>query len=375
MKINLSPPHQSGTEIDFILSALESNFIAPVGPQLNEFEAVVSNYLGDDVYCVALNSGTAAMHLALLAAGIGNNDIVWTQSMTFAGGVFPIVYVGAVPSFFDCSTSSWSLDPDILEDELIKANKYNRLPKAIVATDLYGQPADVLRLESIAASYSVKLIFDSAESFGAVTNSGRKAGSCGDASIISFNGNKIITTSGGGMFVTKHADWADNARFLATQAKDIAPHYQHSSVGYNYRMSNISAAIGLAQFSVLEDRVMARRRIFDVYQRNLECSGFNFMPEGYNSFSTRWLTAATVDAQLIGVKVSDIISKLLGVGIEVRPIWKPMHLQPIFQSCKYYGAGHDEKIFNSGLCLPSGSALPQGDQATVISTIKEIIKN
>lgn len=247
MRIYLSRPHMSGHEEVCVAEAFASNFVAPLGPQLDAFEAEVSKYLGGELYCVGLSSGSAALHLALRIAGVGTEDEVWISSMTFAGGIFPVNYLGAKPRFFDLDPASWSISTALLSEELAKAAAANRLPKVIVPTDLYGQSVDLDALEGLAAQYGVRLVVDSAESLGASYTTDRKAGTGGDAAILSFNGNKIITTSGGGMLVTRHKDWADQARFLATQARDPAPHYEHTTYGYNYRLSNICAAIGLGQ--------------------------------------------------------------------------------------------------------------------------------
>ena len=283
MRLYLSRPHMSGHEEARVAEAFASNFVAPLGPQLDAFEASISEYLGGGVHCVGLSSGSAALHLALRIAGVGQGDEVWISSMTFAGGIFPVNYLCAAPRFFDLAPESWTLDTALLADELAKAARANRLPKAIVPTDLYGQSVDLGALEGLAAQYGVRLIVDSAESLGANIGA-RKAGTGGDAAILSFNGNKIITTSGGGMLVTRHKDWADQARHLATQARDPAPHYEHSTYGYNYRLSNICAAIGLGQMQVLDDRVARRRAIFARYKAALERPGIVSCPNQWAKF-------------------------------------------------------------------------------------------
>lgn len=329
MKIYLSRPHMSGAEERYVARAFASNFIAPLGPQLDEFEYAVADYLGGNLHCVGLSSGSAALHLALRIAGVGEGDEVWISSMTFAGGIFPINYLGATPRFFDLNPKSWTIDTNLLLEQLDAAKRENRLPKAIVPTDLYGQSVELDELEQMCTEFDVKLVVDSAESLGASYKAGRKAGTGGDAAILSFNGNKIITTSGGGMLVTKHKSWADEARFLATQARDPAPHYEHSTFGYNYRLSNICAAIGVGQMSVLDERVERRRQIFEDYRRELERPGIAFMPEPQGYFSSRWLTAFIADPKRIGKSREDIRLMLLQHGIESRPMWKPMHLQPL----------------------------------------------
>ena len=369
MRIYLSRPHMSGNEERRVVEAFASNFVAPLGPQLDAFEASVRDCLGADVHCVGLSSGSAALHLALRIAGVGPGDEVWISSMTFAGGIFPVNYLSATPRFFDLSPESWTIDTALLAEELAKAATENRLPKAIVPTDLYGQSVDLDTLEGLAAQYGVRLIVDSAESLGATYKNGRKAGTGGDAAILSFNGNKIITTSGGGMLVTRHKPWADEARFLATQARDPAPHYEHSTFGYNYRLSNICAAIGLGQMEVLEARVARRREIFARYESALSRPGVAFMPEPEGLHSTRWLTALTIDPDQTGVTREDIRLMLLEHQIESRPLWKPMHMQPLYAVTPYHGAGVDERLFANGLCLPSGSDMTDEQQDEVIELV------
>lgn len=373
MRIYLSRPHMSGHEEIRVAEAFASNFVAPLGPQLNAFEASVSDYLGGGLHCVGLSSGSAALHLALRIAGVGAGDEVWISSMTFAGGIFPVNYLGAKPRFFDLDPATWAINIALLQEQLERANATNSLPKAIVPTDLYGQSVDLAALEALAARYGVKLIVDSAESLGACGANGRRAGTGGDAAILSFNGNKIITTSGGGMLVTRHKAWADEARFLATQARDPAPHYEHSTFGYNYRLSNICAAIGLGQMEVLDQRVAKRREIFIRYKAKLERPGIVFMPEPDGYRSTRWLTAMTIDPRQTNVSREAIREKLLEHQIEARPLWKPMHMQPLYKGASYHGSGVDEGLFANGLCLPSGSDMSDQDQDEVIGKILELL--
>lgn len=373
MRIHLSRPHMSGNEEARVAEAFASNFVAPLGPQLDAFEERVSDYLGQGLHCVGLSSGSAALHLALRIAGVGPDDEVWISSMTFAGGIFPVNYLGARPRFFDLDPTSWTVDVNILSDELERAARKGRLPKAIVPTDLYGQSVDLNKLEMMATNFGVRLIVDSAESLGATYRSGRKAGTGGDAAILSFNGNKIITTSGGGMLVTRHKAWADEARFLATQAREPAPHYEHSTYGYNYRLSNICAAIGLGQMAVLDERVARRRSIFERYRDVLSRPGISFMPEPEGLRSTRWLTALTIDPVVAGVTREDIRMSLLEHEIESRPLWKPMHLQPLYAGAPYHGGGIDERLFEQGLCLPSGSDMTDDQQDEVIDRIHQLI--
>jgi pyridoxal phosphate-dependent aminotransferase EpsN len=369
MRLYLSRPHLSGLEQVHVAEAFESNFVAPLGPKLDAFEASVAEYLGGNVHCVGLASGSAALHLALRIAGVGANDEVWISSMTFAGGVFPLNYLGARPRFFDLSPSSWTIDVELLSDELKQARKENRLPKAIVPTDLYGQSVDLTPLEALASEYNVPLVVDSAESLGANYKGGRKCGTGGDAAILSFNGNKIITTSGGGMLVTRNKEWADQARFLSTQARDPAPHYEHSTFGYNYRLSNICAAIGLGQMQVLDQRVERRREIFNRYKQALLVPGLTFMPEPEGLRSSRWLTTLTIDPEITGTNRENVRLALLERKIESRPLWKPMHMQPLYTGAPYHGSGVDERLFADGLCLPSGSDMTDEQQDEVIACV------
>jgi pyridoxal phosphate-dependent aminotransferase EpsN len=373
MRIYLSRPHMSGREEARVAEAFASNFVAPIGPQLDALEAQVAEYLGGGLHCVGLSSGSAALHLALRIAGISSGDEVWISSMTFAGGIFPVNYLEAKPRFFDLDPASWTINTVFLAEELAKAAVENRLPKAIVPTDLYGQSVDLDALETLAAQYGVRLILDSAESLGATYLNGRKAGAGGDAAILSFNGNKIITTSGGGMLVTQHKDWAEKARFLATQARDSAPHYEHSTFGYNYRLSNICAAIGLGQMEVLDARVTRRRKIFATYKASLSRPGIDFMPEPIGLRSTRWLTALNIDPNETGVTREDIRLMLLKHQIESRPLWKPMHMQPLYAGAPYHGTGLDERLFSNGLCLPSGSDMTDEQQDEVIGRVIELL--
>lgn len=372
MRIWLSRPHMSGREHLHVSEAFDSNFIAPLGPKLMDSEAALSGYLGGGVHCVGLSSGSAALHLALRIAGIGSGDEVWISSMTFAGGIFPVLYMGAVPVFFDLDPASWTVDVNRLANCLVEAARRGKLPKAIVPTDLYGQSVDLDPLEELASRYGIKLIVDSAESLGADYRNGRKCGTGGDAAILSFNGNKIITTSGGGMLVTRHADFAEQARFLSTQARDPAPHYEHSTFGYNYRLSNICAAIGVGQMEVLNDRVRMRRAVFGRYKTALALPGIAFMPEPEGYHSTRWLTAITVDPAASGVTAEQIRLKLMEYKIESRPLWKPMHMQPLFKGATYHGSGVDEDLFANGLCLPSGSDMTEAEQDEVIAHIQAL---
>lgn len=373
MRIYLSRPHMSGIEELYVAEAFAANFVAPTGPQLDAFETAVANYLGGGVYCVALSSGSAALHLALRIAGVREGDEVWISSMTFAGGIFPVNYLGAKPVFFDLDPTRWTINVDSVVEQLAKADRENRLPKAIIPTDLYGQSCDVVALEMAAQRYGVKLIVDSAESLGASFENGRKAGTGGDAAILSFNGNKIITTSGGGMLVTRHKEWANEARFLATQARDPAPHYEHSTYGYNYRLSNICAAIGLGQIKVLDQRVERRRSIFAQYKSKLSLPGFEFMPVPAAIRSTHWLTTLTINPKISGTDREQVRELLLEHQIEARPLWKPMHMQPLYREAPYFGCGVDETLFANGLCLPSGSDMSNIEQDEIIDHILSLV--
>ena len=372
IRLFLSRPHMSGHEQQRVAEAFASGFVTPLGPQLDAFEARVGEYLGHDLHCVGLSSGSAALHLALRMAGVGQGDEVWISSMTFAGGIFPVNYLGATPRFFDLDPESWTMDVGVLAEQLAVASAQGRIPKAIVPTDLYGQSVDLDALEGLAQRYGVRLLVDSAESLGATYRGGRKAGTGGDAAILSFNGNKIITTSGGGMLVTRHRQWAEQARFLATQARDPAPHYEHTTFGYNYRLSNICAAIGLGQMEVLDARVARRRAIFERYREAFAgIAGVTLMPEPQGYRSTRWLSAVTFDPAQCGVSREDIRLHLLAQGIESRPLWKPMHLQPLYAGAPYHGAGVDERLFATGLCLPSGSDMTDAQQDEVIALVRQ----
>lgn len=372
-RIWLSRPHMGGTELSYVKQAFESNFIAPVGPQLTEFEVRFADYLGGTVNCLAVSSGSAALHLALRMQDIAPGEEIWVSSMTFAGGVFPILYERGTPVFFDLSPDSWTVDADLIADALAKAAHKGRLPRAIIPTDLYGQSCDLDRLEATVAQYGVPLIVDSAESVGASWN-GRKCGTGGDLSILSFNGNKIITTGGGGMLVSRDKVAIERARKLSTQARDPAPHYEHSTYGYNYRMGNVPAAIGLGQLEVLEERVARRRSIFARYVAELSgIDGLNFMPEPKEAQSSRWLTTLTIDPERCGVTREQMLLSLAEHGIESRPLWKPMHTQPLFAGSRYVGRGFDEALFENGLCLPSGSDMTDGEQDEVIDRITAIL--
>ncbi len=367
-RIYLSPPHMSGYEEEFVAEAFRSNWIAPLGPMVDAFERDMSDYVGVE-HATALSSGTAALHLALLLLEIQPGDEVLCSTLTFSASANTIKYVAASPVFLDCDPKTWNIDPDLLEEELAACVKNSRRPAAVMAVDLYGQCADYGKIEEICQRYAVPLIEDAAESLGATCN-GKKAGGFGQMAAFSYNGNKIITTSGGGMLVSSNGELIRKARFLATQARDPAPHYQHSQIGYNYRMSNIAAAIGRGQLKVIEDRIASRRRVFEYYQQALrDVPGITFMPEAEYGKSNRWLTCIQVDPKESGVTREDIRLSLEAENIEARPLWKPMHLQPVFAGCRKRAGGVSEELFEKGLCLPSGSDLSNDDLERIVNVI------
>jgi len=370
-RIFLSPPHMSGHESQYVMEAFESNWIAPMGPMVDAFEKEVCEYVGV-AHGTALSSGTAALHLAMLVLGLKAGDEVLCPTLTFIASANAITYVGAQPVFIDCDRTSWNIDPDLLDEELAAGAKRGRRPRAVIAVDLYGQCADYGRIEDICRRYKVPLVEDSAEALGA-TCDGKKAGCFGRVAVFSFNGNKIITTSGGGMLVSSDGELVRKARFLATQARDPAPHYEHSTIGYNYRMSNLLAAIGRGQLKVIEEHVVARRRNCELYRKALgDVPGIVFMPEASYGRSNRWLTCILVEPVEYGATREDIRLALEAENIESRPIWKPMHLQPVFKECRKRGGKVAEEIFEKGLCLPSGSSLSAGDQERIIGIIKKV---
>jgi dTDP-4-amino-4,6-dideoxygalactose transaminase len=367
-RIYLSPPHVGQTERDLLLDAFDSNWIAPLGPHVDALEREIASRAGV-AHAAALSSGTAALHLALQLTGVGAGDEVMVSSLTFAATANPVAYVGATPVFVDCDPSDWQLDPDLLADELGRRAAAGRLPAAVVVADLYGQCADYDRITPLCEEYGVVLLEDAAEALGASLR-GRAAGSFGAAAVFSFNGNKIITTSGGGMLVSDSAELIGRARFLATQARDPAPHYQHSEIGYNYRLSNLLAAIGRGQLQNLDSRMAARREVNRRYRYALgDVDGITFMPivdPGWNG----WLTCILVDPVATGTDREQLRRQLESLDIESRPIWKPLHLQPVFSGCQVIGGKAAETIFENGLCLPSGSSLTEDDQGRVIDAVR-----
>lgn len=366
--ILLSTPHMGSDELKFVQEAFETNWIAPVGPHVDAFEQEFCQAIGTS-HAAAVSSGTAALHLALRLIGIEPGDEVICSTLTFIATASPIMYLGAKPIFIDSDRTSWNMNPDLLRETLAKRSHQGKLPKAVVVVHLYGQSADLAPIIEACNEYEVPLIEDAAEALGA-TYKTRSPGTFGRIGIFSFNGNKIITTSGGGMLVSEDADLVAKARYLATQARDPAPHYQHSEIGYNYRLSNVLAGIGRGQLRVLEDRVAARRRNFETYQQALgNLPGIEFMPEAAFGRATRWLTCLTVDADAFGVDREQIRLALAQQQIEVRPVWKPLHLQPVFTECDRIGGAIAEDLFKCGLCLPSGSNLTSEDLDRVIQAI------
>ena len=369
-QIYLSPPHMDGGELNLLTEAFESNWITPLGPQVDAFEREVCELVGVEA-AVALSSGTAALHLALRLVGVEPGDRVLCSTFTFVASASPIVYLGAEPVFVDAERSSWNMSPALLEEELAASAATGQLPRAVVVTDLFGQCADYDAISRTCDRFQVPLIEDAAEALGG-TYRGSPAGSFGRAGVFSFNGNKIITTSGGGMLVSDDVELIEQARFLSTQARDEVPHYQHSKIGYNYRMSNLLAALGRGQLRVLAGRVEARRRIFERYVGELgDLPGLEFMPEADYGRCTRWLTCVSIDPRRFGASREEVRLHLAARAIEARPVWKPMHLQPVFAACSVRGGEVAEQIFDEGLCLPSGSAMTDDDLERVITAIGE----
>jgi dTDP-4-amino-4,6-dideoxygalactose transaminase len=369
-KIWLSSPHMGGDELKYIHEAFDTNWVAPVGPHLEAFEKELYTYVGTG-YCAALSSGTAAIHLALIVLGVQRDDEVLCSSFTFSGTCNPILYQGAKPVFIDSETVTWNMDPDLLEEAIKdRIKKTGKKPKAAIVVHLYGMPAQMDRIMKVCRAYEIPVIEDAAEALGSSLHH-KKLGTFGDLSVLSFNGNKIITTSGGGALLSDNKHWIEKAKFLATQARDPAPHYQHSEIGYNYRLSNICAGIGRGQMNVLDERVNQRRKVFEFYKASLtQQKGISFLEEPTGYFSNRWLTTILVDPKgNDGITRENIRLMLEQENIESRPLWKPMHLQPVFKDCISYQSGVSEKLFVSGLCLPSGSNLAQEDLTRVCRLI------
>lgn len=370
-RIYLSSPHMSGREMDYVREAFETNWIAPLGPHVDAFEREFCAVVGSR-HAAALSSGTAVLHLALLLAGVGSGDEVLVSSLTFSASVNPIVYCGARPIFIDSERASWNIDPVLLAEALETRARQGRLPKVVVVVHLYGQAADLDPIAETCARHGVTLIEDVAEALGA-SYKGRAPGTFGRMGIFSFNGNKIITTSGGGMLVSDDVDLITRARKLATQARDPAPHYEHSEIGYNYRLSNVLAGIGRAQLTVLEEWVAARRRNFAFYVEALgDLPGIAFQPEAPWGRHSRWLTCVTIDPDELGADREAVRLALEAENIESRPVWKPMHLQPVFRDCERVGGAVAEDLFARGLCLPSGSNLTSEDRERVVNVVRSV---
>ncbi|MGB7328555.1 MAG: aminotransferase class I/II-fold pyridoxal phosphate-dependent enzyme [Rubripirellula sp.] len=373
-RLYLSPPHMGTRERELLLDAFDSNWIAPLGPHVDAFEREFAKVAGRQ-HAVAVASGTAGLHLSLRLLNVQPGDEVLTSSMTFVATANAIRYVGAKPVFIDSDNDTWNMDPNLLAEELDRCSRNNCLPAAVIVVDVNGQCANYSKLCEICSSFAVPIVEDAAESLGANLQ-GEPAGSFGEISIFSFNGNKIITTSGGGMLVTDNEQWASQARYLATQARDPAPHYEHSVTGYNYRMSNLLAAVGRGQLEVLSDRVAKRREIFETYRNELgDLPGVEFMPEPERFYSTRWLTALTIDPNKFGANRETVRLALEDQNIESRPVWKPMHLQNAFDDCRAVVNGTSEQLFKDGLCLPSGSAMTREDQQRVTKIFRSVCSN
>ncbi|WP_157455733.1 DegT/DnrJ/EryC1/StrS family aminotransferase [Carnobacterium maltaromaticum] len=378
-RILLSSPHMSGNEQNYINNAFKENWIAPLGPNVNQFELDIAAYAGVKGASVT-SSGTGAIHLALDILEVKQGDSVFCSTFTFVASANPALYLGADITFIDSEVETWNMSPFALERALSDAKKMGKLPKAIIVVNLYGQSAQMDELLEIANSYNVPIIEDAAESLGAEYK-GKKSGTLGKIGIYSFNGNKIITTSGGGVLISDDEEIIARSRFLATQARDEAPHYQHSVVGYNYRMSNILAGVGIAQLQVLDERVTRRREIFDTYYQELAgIEGVQFMPELNGTKSNRWLTTLTIDQKIIQLNPYEIMDKMNEANIETRALWKPLHMQPLFKDNKFYKDKNSLEstaglLFANGLCVPSGSNMTNAEQTRVIEAIKKIALN
>ncbi|WP_298787492.1 aminotransferase class I/II-fold pyridoxal phosphate-dependent enzyme [uncultured Marinococcus sp.] len=376
-RIHLSSPHMSGKEQDYIQEAFDLNWIAPLGKNVNEFENSIADYAGTAGASV-LTSGTAAIHLALRILEVGKSDKVICSTFTFVASANPIIYQGAEPIFIDSEPETWNMSPVALKRALEEAEKEGELPKAAIIVNLYGQSAKMDELKFICDRYNVPIIEDAAESLGSEYK-GQKSGTIGKFGVYSFNGNKIITTSSGGALISNDKAALERSRFLATQSRDKAMHYQHSEIGYNYRMSNILAGIGRAQLEILEERVLQKRMVFENYRQNLENNpGFEFMPELSETKSNRWLTALTIDPLETNVTHLQVIETLGMNNIEARPLWKPLHLQPVFKDKKFYSHSPEESIseslFQKGLCLPSGTNMSWEQQEKIIEIINSLNK-
>ncbi|MEP2279034.1 DegT/DnrJ/EryC1/StrS family aminotransferase [Maribacter sp.] len=369
-KIWLSSPHMGGAEQDYVNQAFETNWIAPLGPNVNAFEHAIRSQLGDKVHVAALSSGTAAIHLGLELLGVKQGDEVLCQSFTFSASANPIMYLGATPVFVDSEVDTWNMSPELLRKAIENRILEKGLPKAIIAVHLYGMPYKVDEIHAIAKEFNIPVLEDSAEALGSAYMN-RPCGAFGDIGVLSFNGNKIITTSGGGALTAKSKALTDKAIFLATQARDDAPHYQHSNVGYNYRLSNVLAGIGRGQMEVLQDRVDSRRSNFEFYKNELaSLKEIEFLYETEGCYSNRWLSCVLTPSFEIRERIR---LALLEENIESRPLWKPLHMQPVFSEYKKFTDGTSENLFSRGLCLPSGSNLSAEDLKRVSDCIKKVL--
>ena len=371
-RIYLSPPHMGGTELAYIQNAFDTNWIAPLGPHVDAFENNLSGFLQVKA-CAALSSGTAALHLALIQLNVQQSDYVICPTFTFSASANPILYQKAIPVFVDSEKETWNMDPELLEEAVQFCLRQNKKPKAIIVVHLYGMPAKLKAIQKIADDHGIPIIEDAAESLGS-TYYGKHTGSFGTFGILSFNGNKIITTSGGGALVSSNLEAIKKTRFLATQARDPAPHYQHSTIGYNYRMSNICAAIGRGQMEVLSNRVDSRKKNFNYYQSRLSVlPAITFLSEPENVSSNRWLTTIQIDSTQTSATPNAIRLALESLNIESRPLWKPLHLQPVFAQFPSFVADISTNLFFNGLCLPSGSALTEAHLDRICSSVEATI--
>jgi dTDP-4-amino-4,6-dideoxygalactose transaminase len=372
-KIWLSSPHMGGKELKYVNEAFDANWVAPLGPNVDGFEKDLETFLNTDIKVAVLSAGTAALHLALIQCGVEHGDEVICQSMTFSASANPIAYCGATPVFIDSEKDTWNMCPVALEEAILDRTSKGKKPKAIIVVHLYGMPAKMDEITAVAEKHEIPVIEDAAEALGS-TYKGKSCGTFGRFGILSFNGNKIITTSGGGALVCHNQEDKDKAVFLSTQARDNAPHYQHSHIGYNYRMSNIVAGIGRGQMEVLNDRVEARRKMHDFYVEIFrDVDGVEVFSEPTEDFySNHWLSAIIVDETKAGKTREDLRLAFLEDNIESRPLWKPMHLQPVFSQAPYYGTKIAEKLFDDGLCLPSGSNLSDDDRSRIEKVIRKV---
>ena len=371
-KIWLSSPHMGGGEMKYVQEAFDQNWVAPLGKNVDEFENAIQEFIEEDKFVAALSSGTAALHLALIQLGVGYGDEVICQSFTFSASANPIKYLGANPVFVDSDPVNWNMSPFFLEEAIKDRISKNKKPKAVIVVHLYGMPALMDEITAICSKYEIPLIEDSAEALGS-TYKNKKCGTFGDFAILSFNGNKIITTSGGGALVGPTKETKEKTIFLSTQARDNAPHYQHSEIGYNYRLSNICAGIGRGQMEVLPDRIQQRRAVNDFYKdvfSNIDAVNL-FSEASSDFFSNHWLSSITIDKKVTKRTNQELMAAFAEENIETRPLWKPMHLQPVFNDCQYYGETVSEELFTAGLCLPSGSNITNDDK----NRIYEVISN